>query len=70
MNRLTRFGVVAVIAIAVVNVPNPAHAEDYPNKPIRLIVATAAGGLMDVAARVLADRHFRYCVWALCDSRF
>jgi tripartite-type tricarboxylate transporter receptor subunit TctC len=29
--------------------------KNYPGKPIRLIVATAAGGLMDVAARVLAD---------------
>jgi tripartite-type tricarboxylate transporter receptor subunit TctC len=31
------------------------RAEDYPTKPIRLIIPTAAGGLMDVAARVLAD---------------
>ena len=35
--------------------PIAARADDYPNKPIRLIVVTAAGGLMDVAARVLAD---------------
>lgn len=32
-----------------------APAQDYPNKPIRLIVVTAAGGLMDVAARVTAE---------------
>ena len=32
-----------------------AQAQDYPNKPIRLIIATAAGGLMDVAARVTAE---------------
>src|SRR5215207_1372601 len=32
-----------------------ARAEDYPTKPIRLIIATAAGGLMDVAARVAAE---------------
>jgi len=32
-----------------------AQAEDYPTKPVRLIIPTAAGGLMDVAARVLAD---------------
>jgi tripartite-type tricarboxylate transporter receptor subunit TctC len=32
-----------------------AQALDYPNKPIRLIIATAAGGLMDVAARVAAE---------------
>ncbi len=30
-------------------------AQDYPTKPIRLIVVTAAGGLMDVAARVTAE---------------
>ena len=32
-----------------------AAAQDYPNKPIRLIVNTAAGGLMDVTARLTAD---------------
>jgi tripartite-type tricarboxylate transporter receptor subunit TctC len=32
-----------------------ASAQDYPTKPIRLIVVTAAGGLMDVAARVTAE---------------
>ncbi len=33
----------------------PAHAADYPAKPIRLIVATAPGGLMDVPARLMAE---------------
>jgi tripartite-type tricarboxylate transporter receptor subunit TctC len=33
----------------------PVAAQDYPSKPVRLIVNTAAGGLMDVAARVTAD---------------
>ncbi|HEY5896892.1 MAG TPA: tripartite tricarboxylate transporter substrate binding protein [Burkholderiales bacterium] len=32
-----------------------AQAQDYPAKPIRYIVATAPGGLMDVPARLLAD---------------
>jgi len=32
-----------------------AAAQDYPSKPIRLIVATAPGGLMDVAAHTLVD---------------
>jgi tripartite-type tricarboxylate transporter receptor subunit TctC len=32
-----------------------AQAQEYPAKPIRYIVATAPGGLMDVPARLLAD---------------
>ena len=32
-----------------------ASAQDYPTKPIRLIVVTAPGGLMDVAARITAE---------------
>ncbi len=32
-----------------------ALAQDYPTKPIRLMIPTAAGGLMDVAARIAAD---------------
>jgi tripartite-type tricarboxylate transporter receptor subunit TctC len=38
-----------------VAVPMAARAQDYPTKPIRLVVTTAAGGLMDVAARITAD---------------
>src|SRR5476649_1146252 len=55
MKKLAGIAAVAVIAIAAVTVPNSIRAEDYPSKPVRLIVVTAAGGLMDVAARVLAD---------------
>ena len=35
--------------------PDGAAADDYPSKPIHLIIPTAPGGLMDVAARVAAD---------------
>jgi tripartite-type tricarboxylate transporter receptor subunit TctC len=35
--------------------PGAATAQDYPTRPIKLVVVTAAGGLMDVAARLTAD---------------
>jgi len=43
------------IVVAVLMWCVPAQAQDYPVKPIRLIVATAPGGLMDVPARLMAD---------------
>jgi len=55
MKSLALYGVVAAVAAASLNTPITARAQDYPTKPIRLIVVTAAGGLMDVAARVAAD---------------
>jgi len=55
MKSLASFCLVAAVAAASLNTPIAARAQDYPTKPIRLIVVTAAGGLMDVAARVTAD---------------
>jgi len=43
------------IALVAAAAPVAAWSEDYPSKPIRLVVVTAAGGLMDVAARVTAE---------------
>jgi len=37
--------------------PRPAMAaDDYPNKPIRIIVGLAPGGMNDIVARILSDR--------------
>ncbi len=33
-----------------------AHAQSYPNKPVRVVVPWPAGGLVDVAARQLGSR--------------
>jgi tripartite-type tricarboxylate transporter receptor subunit TctC len=52
MKRLAALG---VIAAAFLGTQVPTLAQDYPTKPIRVIIPTAAGGLMDVAARVAGD---------------
>jgi tripartite-type tricarboxylate transporter receptor subunit TctC len=33
-----------------------AHAQDYPNKPIRVVVPYSAGGMTDVVARVIGQK--------------
>jgi len=33
-----------------------AHAQNYPNRPIRLIVGYAAGGSVDIVCRIIADK--------------
>lgn len=52
MKFLMRAAVAAAICVAPALA---AHAQDYPNKPVRIIVPFAAGGPADVYARVLAQ---------------
>lgn len=40
-----------------------ARAQDYPNKPIRLLVAFAPGGVVDTAARVLTSKMTERLGW-------
>src|SRR5215217_4289371 len=46
----------ACIAIALLALVPAAHAQQYPVKPIRLVVGFAAGGPSDVAARTIAQK--------------
>jgi tripartite-type tricarboxylate transporter receptor subunit TctC len=49
--RLSKCGLAALWALAVI-----AHAQDYPQKPIRLILPVPPGGVADVIARPLAQK--------------
>lgn len=51
---LTRRG--ALAALAATTLAAPAAAQTYPDKPIRMIIAFAAGGPTDVVGRLLAPR--------------
>jgi tripartite-type tricarboxylate transporter receptor subunit TctC len=49
-------GLACALAASFAALPNNAPAQDrYPNRPIRLIVASAPGGVHDVVARLWAD---------------
>jgi len=42
-------------AAAAAGLPAPAIAQSYPSRPVKIIIATSAGGTTDLAARVIAQ---------------
>ncbi|QHO76135.1 tripartite tricarboxylate transporter receptor protein [Bradyrhizobium sp. CCBAU 051011] len=47
-------GIAALLAALLL--PQIAHAQNYPNKPVRLILPFGAGGVADVTARLVTER--------------
>lgn len=45
---------IAAVAGATLAIAAPASAQDYPAKPVRIVIPFAPGGLNDIAARVMA----------------
>jgi tripartite-type tricarboxylate transporter receptor subunit TctC len=52
-------GCAGAIGLALLGAFVPASAQDYPNRPITLVVPYAAGGGNDVMARIVADKMSR-----------
>ena len=45
----------ALVAAAALALPTATQAQDYPNRPIRVLTTTSAGGLSDIFMRALGD---------------
>src|SRR5258708_6572003 len=53
---MTRQRLLGLLVMAAVALPAGASAQEYPTKPVVIIIPAAAGNSPDVAARVVADR--------------
>jgi tripartite-type tricarboxylate transporter receptor subunit TctC len=51
-----RFGLCLAFLLLVAPVQAQAQAQDWPNRPVTMVVAAAAGGPIDVFGRILAER--------------
>ena len=61
--------ILAACAIALALVGGPAAAQTYPTQPIKIIVATAPGGIADLVARTLAQKLSEVGKTAVVENR-
>ena len=53
---MSRLWIVALAAAPALCLGGLARAQDYPSRPVNMVVAAAAGGPIDVFARIMAER--------------
>ncbi|MBS0382096.1 MAG: tripartite tricarboxylate transporter substrate binding protein, partial [Proteobacteria bacterium] len=56
MQTIRRFAACAAVALATVATAFPVAAQDYPARPIKMVVPYSAGAITDLGARILADQ--------------
>jgi tripartite-type tricarboxylate transporter receptor subunit TctC len=59
MPRAQRFSVVAALVLAVCLVARATAAQDYPNRPVRIVIGFGPGAVADVVARVVGNHMGR-----------
>ena len=56
LSVLKKIAALAALVAAFAPAPAKAQHEDYPNRPVKIVVSAPAGGGLDIAARIIADR--------------
>jgi tripartite-type tricarboxylate transporter receptor subunit TctC len=49
------FGIAAAVALMATAIPSSSQAQDWPSKPVRILIGFGAGGGTDVATRIVAE---------------
>src|SRR5262245_6716655 len=56
MTRLWRAAFFVLICLSsFISTPSPSFAADYPNRPVKWLIGFAAGGPVDIVARIMAQ---------------